>query len=143
MRWKLGILSLLLCDLAMAQSITSPEEAYARIQANMVGREVGEAFAIYGPPDGQTTIKGHTVYLWRHSRSLEFSRPQTTVTRGSVGDGTQYPYATSVPYVEYSTAQSWQTETYQCVLSLGTDDKGVIDAVGLGGKMGACQDFIR
>lgn len=141
---RIGMVAVTLVTLSgCATGMPSPDEAMAQVRASLLGREIGHAFAVYGPADGQTTIKGHTVYLWRHSRSMNFSRPETTVKRGTVGDGTQYPYSASVPYVEYSTAQAWQTETYQCVLSVGTDANGVIDDAALNGKMGACMDFVR
>lgn len=143
MDWKLGGLILLLAGCASTPDILSPDRAITLIRGNLMWREIGEAFTIYGPPEGQTKINGNTVYLWRHSRSIDYSRPQQAVTRGRVGDGSQHPYGQSVPYVEYSTVQSWETESYQCVLSLGVDSRDYINGVGLNGKMGACQDFVR
>lgn len=143
MNRKLGALVLLLAGGATGQEIPTPGEAMTTIRSNLIGREIGEAFVIYGPPDGQTTIKGHTVYLWRHARSVEWSRPQQVTTRGQVGDGSVYPYSQPVPYVEYSTVQGWATESYSCTLAVGIDANGVIDEAGINGKMGACQDFVR
>lgn len=140
---NLALLGAMLWVGGCASQATIPSADFAQnaVSARFLGRPIEEAIAVYGMPDGQMKQQGHTVYVWRHRRSMTFRRPQTTTTTGRLGESWD---PNAVPYTQVSTTQGSETLELQCVLTIGTaiDRPGVIDATALNGKMGACQDFI-
>ena len=128
---------------SMESSIPTPEQATSTVRNRFIGRPIGEAVMVYGMPDGQTEIQGHKVYIWHRINTITHNKKETVTTRGSIGDPAQYPYLKSVPYVQSSTYNRPETVGYECVLSIGTDQNGIIDGAALNGKMYACQLFAK
>lgn len=126
---------------AAGPTIPSAQVAQNAVSRRFVGRPIEEAIAVYGMPDGQMKQQGHTVYVWRHQRSMAFNKPRTVTTTGRIGAAWD---PNAVPFVQSSTVMDKETLELQCVLTIGTEIErpGVIDATALNGKMGACQDFM-
>lgn len=75
---------------ATAQGISSPEDAQIAMQSRWVGRTIGEAVSVYGVPDGQTKIKGHTVHIWRRVAYTAYGEFQCVLSIGTaIEDGSR------------------------------------------------------
>ena len=125
---------------AYSKNIPTHEWLLQTVGDMYVGRPVDNIVERYGVPHSQQNLGGQLVYIWEANTSMEWRKPVVVTTRGNVGDSSRYPY-TTVPYIERTTVDSYETQKYHCRLQVYVTPEGIISTLGFYGKMGACAEF--
>lgn len=138
----LACFSLAGCESQLGAGVPSADQLYAAANGRFAGHQVGEVVQRYGLPEAQFMSGDVRVLVWHSNTTMRFHEPVTTTTRGTIGDVSQYPWLSSVPYRETTTTQQGYDVAYTCTMNVGVKQDGTVDRVGFGGQMGACQSFM-
>ena len=106
-----------------------------------VGRSVTDMAATYGVPHAQQDFEGKKIYSWHANTNMQWRRPVTSTTVGTIGDETRYPWARNVPYQQTTTTDQYISTSYRCRLDAYVSQDGIVRNIAFDGKMGACKEF--
>lgn len=120
------------------------QQEVATLNARFAGRPAADMLAIYGQPASSFDAAGGIrVLQWGSDGTLRLHENVTSTTTGAIGDRTAYPGARPVPYAQTTTTREGYNVDVHCVMQAGVRSDGTVDRVGLGGQMGACENFLR
>jgi hypothetical protein len=148
MNWNFVSLAMLICfgvtgcESQLGAGIASPDQLYNAANAKFSGGPIEAVLQRYGMPESQFMSGGIRVLVWHANNSMRFHEPTKTTTTGTIGDSSQSPWYSSIPYRETTTSSSGYNVDYTCTMNVGVKPDGMVDRVGFGGQMGACQAFM-
>lgn len=96
------------------------------------GENISKAIEVLGYPDQQQKIGTDTVYTWSRGFQSSYTVPQTSTTTGYVG---------KTPVYGTTTYNSVQTSNHNCLIKIGTNDKGIIKKTEAEGTIGGCLSY--
>jgi hypothetical protein len=140
-------IALLLVVLLAGYASASPKEVthqqiYDALNRRFSGGPVSAVFERYGSPQSQfEAAAGVHVLVWHTDRTLRLHEPITTTTNGTIGDRSAYPWA-SIPYQQTSTTRVGYDSNVQCEMQVGVKPDNSVDHIGIGGALGACENFM-